>query len=140
MFLPDVNLWLSLTFQSHVHHSAAKNWFDQVPDAACFFCRLTQQGLLRLATNPKAFGGDAVPMVDAWRMYDLFLSDSRVLFVDEPPALETRWRSHTQRQTFSSKVWSDAYLAAFSHAAGLELVTFDKGFAQYQGLKHTVLS
>lgn len=139
MYLPDVNLWLALTFQKHVHHSAAKTWFDQVPDASCYFCRLTQQGLLRLATNPKAFGADAVPMIDAWRVYDLFLSDSRVQFADEPSALESHWRIHTQSQMFSTKVWSDAYLAAFSQAAGWELVTFDKGFSQYQGLKHTIL-
>ena len=139
MFLLDVNLWLALTFQKHVHHLAAKTWFDQAPDASCFFCRLTQQGFLRLATNPKAFGGDAVPMIDAWRLYDLFLSDSRVQIAGEPPGLESRWRIHTQTQLFSNKVWSDAYLAAFSQAAGLELITFDKGFSQYQGLKHTIL-
>lgn len=139
MFLLDVNLWLALTFQKHIHHPAAKAWFDLAPDASCIFCRLTQQGFLRLATNPKAFGGDAVPMIDAWRIYDLFLSDSRVQFANEPSGLESHWRVHTQTQSFSNKVWSDAYLAAFSHAAGLELITFDKGFSQYQGLKHTIL-
>ncbi|MFN0018057.1 MAG: TA system VapC family ribonuclease toxin [Pirellulaceae bacterium] len=139
MYLLDVNLWLALTFQKHVHHSAAKTWFDQAPDSSCSFCRLTQQGLLRLATNPKAFGSDAVPMVDAWRMYDLFLSDARVQFADEPPGLESHWRIHTQTQLFSNKVWSDAYLAAFSQAAGFERITFDRGFSQYQGLKHTIL-
>jgi predicted nucleic acid-binding protein len=28
MLLPDVNVWLALTFDSHIHHSAAKAWFD----------------------------------------------------------------------------------------------------------------
>ncbi len=139
MFLLDVNLWLALTFQKHVHHLPAKSWFDQAPDASCFFCRLTQQGLLRLATNPKAFGADAMPMNDAWRAYDLFLSDSRVQYADEPPDLESFWRTHTQAKMFSNKVWSDAYLAAFAQAAGFELITLDKGFSKYQGLKHTVL-
>lgn len=28
MFLPDVNLWLALAFESHVHHAAARSWFE----------------------------------------------------------------------------------------------------------------
>jgi hypothetical protein len=43
MLLPDVNVWLALTFDSHVHHPAAKTWFDGLADEVCFFCRLTQQ-------------------------------------------------------------------------------------------------
>jgi predicted nucleic acid-binding protein len=60
MFLPDVNLWLALVFDAHVHHVAAKSWYDGLSDVACCFCRTTQQGFLRLATNPKAFGDDAL--------------------------------------------------------------------------------
>ena len=70
MFLPDVNLWLALAFESHIHHAAASHWFEGLLNDGCTFCRLTQQGFLRLATNPKAFGAEAVPMADAWRLYD----------------------------------------------------------------------
>ena len=28
MLLPDVNVWLALAFDSHVHHPVAKQWFD----------------------------------------------------------------------------------------------------------------
>jgi predicted nucleic acid-binding protein len=54
MFLPDINLWLALAFESHVHHAAAKGWFEGLTSERCSFCRLTQQGFLRLVTNPKA--------------------------------------------------------------------------------------
>jgi toxin-antitoxin system PIN domain toxin len=140
MFLPDVNLWLALAFKRHVHHAAAKDWFDQVPDASCFYCRLTQQGFLRLATNPKAFAEDAVSLADAWRLYDMFLSDSRVVFAEEPANLEPLWRSYTQGQSFSPKIWNDAFLAAFAKAAMLEMVTFDKAFSQYEDVNCTILS
>ena len=96
---------------------------------SCAFCRLTQQGFLRLATNPKAFGAEAVSMSDVWPMFDEFLGDPRVSFANEPADIEPLWRGYTHRRAFSPKVWSDAYLAAFALAAGLELVTFDKGFA-----------
>ena len=66
MLFPDVNVWLALTFDSHVHHPAAKTWFDGLPaGAVCFFCRFTQQGFLRLASNPSVFGKDALTMPDA---------------------------------------------------------------------------
>lgn len=55
MFLPDVNVWLALTFDSHHHHPDAKKWFDALPGQICFFCRMTQQGFLRLSTNPTVF-------------------------------------------------------------------------------------
>lgn len=140
MHLPDVNVWLALTFDAHVHHPAAKTWFDGLSsDAVCYFCRLTQQGFLRLATNPRVFGKDALTLPDAWHKYDLFSSDSRVSFADEPAQIETHWRSFTRSRSFSPQVWNDAYLAAFALAGGLELVTFDKGFAQYQNVKCIVL-
>ena len=66
MYLPDVNLWLALAFESHVNHARAKSWF-----------------------------GAAL---------------------------------------------NDAFLAAFAKTAGFELLTFDKGFAQYVDVKCTILS
>jgi len=138
--LPVVNVWLALAFDSHVHHPSAKAWFDGLPTSAVsYFCRVTQAGFLRLATNPSVFGPDAVTLPDAWRLYDLFLSDPRVTFADEPALLESHWRALTQSDTYSPQVWSDAYLAAFVIAGGLELVTFDRALAQLQNVKAHVL-
>ena len=47
MLLPDINVWLALTFDFHIRHPAAKTWFDGVSNDICFFCRLTQQGFRR---------------------------------------------------------------------------------------------
>ena len=114
MHLADVNVWLAVTFDSHVHHPAAKVWFDGLPPGeVCFFCRLTQQGFLRLASNRSVFGKHALSLGEAWRKYDQLLRDSRVAFAHEPADVETNWRAFTQGQTYSPKVWNDAYLAAF---------------------------
>ena len=53
MFLPDINLWLALAFKSHFHHASANRWFDGSRSGSFCFCRLTQQGFLRLAFNPE---------------------------------------------------------------------------------------
>jgi len=62
MLLPDVNVWLALTFDSHIHHPAAKNWFDALSGEVWYFCRMTQQGFLRLATNRTVFGVHALTL------------------------------------------------------------------------------
>jgi hypothetical protein len=140
MFLLDVNLWLALAFESHVHHATARNWFDALGDDRCSFCRMTQQGFLRLATNPKAFGDEAATLAEAWHIYDAFISDPRVVFTDEPPNVENQWRAYTNAESFSPKVWNDAFLAAFARTAKYDLITFDRGFVQFKDLHATILS
>ncbi len=140
MHLPDVNFWIALTFRSHTHHAVANAWMESVDDDSCGFCRVTQMGFLRLATNQKIFPADAVPMRDAWQLYDQICADLRVGFVDEPEGLQDVWRSQTQSSLYCTNVWTDAYLAAFALAADFAIVTFDMGFAQYKNLKRTILS
>jgi toxin-antitoxin system PIN domain toxin len=140
MFLPDVNFWLALVIDSHVHYSTAQSWFDSRSSDECLFCRMTQQGFLRLVTNPKVVDSAARTLSEAWQVYDAMLGDSRIGFVREPAGLEPIWRSYTQHQSFSPKVWNDAFLAAFARAADCKLVTFGKGFTQYTDLKCSILS
>jgi len=85
--LPDINVWLALTFSSHPHHTVALNWFDGQSADSCAFCRMAQQGCLRLTTNPQLFGVDALKLPEAWRAYDTVLGDERVLFETEPTGI-----------------------------------------------------
>lgn len=140
MLVPDVNVWLALTFDSHVHHPTAKMWFEALSGEVCLFCRTTQQGFLRLATNPSVFGNHALTMPDAWQKYDIFQSDPYVSYVEEPFNLEQHWRSFTGQSLHSPNVWTDAYLAAFAIAGSYKLVSFDKGLAQYPGTNCTILA
>lgn len=139
MFLPDVNFWLALAFRSHKCHASARNWMQSAAPRSVVFCRVTQLGLLRLATNLKAFPMEAVPMNQAWRIYDELLSDDRIGFAEEPDLIAEQLRKFSQLQAFSTNVWTDAYLAAFAVAADFEMVTFDKGFAQFKNLRRTIL-
>jgi toxin-antitoxin system PIN domain toxin len=140
MFLPDVNVWVAVAFDRHIHHHVAKTWFDARTDGECAFCRITQMAFLRLATNPKVLQAEALTLAGAWRVYDLLLGDTRVSFSDEPAAVDPLWRSQTQASVRSPKVWTDAYLAAFAAAAGFNLATFDRGFSQYTGVLCTILA
>jgi hypothetical protein len=54
---PDINLWVALTYEGHVHHAVAAAWFGKLPPDATFaFCRFTQLGLLRLLTTKAVMG------------------------------------------------------------------------------------
>jgi toxin-antitoxin system PIN domain toxin len=140
MYLPDINVWLALAFEVHFHHRTAKAWFEGTGPDSCGFCRLTQQGFLRLATNPAVFGDEAVPMDVAWSCYDRLLEDERVYFMREPEGVEKAWREHTRIRIYSHRVWNDAYLAAFAHTENLKIATFDQGFREYETINLTILS
>jgi predicted nucleic acid-binding protein len=62
MFLPDINFWLALTFEVHAHHVRAKEFFDTHPADQFSFCRFTQQGFLRIASNATVFHKEAVSL------------------------------------------------------------------------------
>ena len=125
---PDINVWMALTYEAHVHHVAAAAWFAGLhPDATLAFCRFTQLGLLRLLTTQAVMGDEVMTQPQAWAAYDRWLQDPRVTFIDEPAELEPPFRSLTRRRQPATKDWADSFLAAFAAAGGLTLVTFDRG-------------
>jgi toxin-antitoxin system PIN domain toxin len=101
MYLPDINFWLAAAFASHAHHDAASEWFQHVPMRECAFCRMTQQGFLRLATTPKVLTVKALTLIQAWRLYDDLFRDPRVVFSEEPGNLELLARVHTPPHIFA---------------------------------------
>ncbi|RYG35786.1 PIN domain-containing protein [bacterium] len=141
--LADSNFWLALSIQQHPNREVSVRWFGlQSETASVLMCRSTQQSFLRLLTTESVFRPLGVlPMTnaEAWTIYSAFLSDRRVGFEVEPPQTEAIWRSLTDRQTASPKLWMDAYLAAFAMAGGYSFVTTDRGFRQYEGLDVAIL-
>jgi toxin-antitoxin system PIN domain toxin len=139
---PDVNVWLALTHSQHVHHNAAAQWFDFAGDSAFFFCRFTQLGLLRLLTNAQVMGEETMTQRGAWAAYHRWFEDGRVAFMPEPATagFEQVFEAATLRLRPATKLWADAYLAAFARVAGLSVVTFDRGFPRLAGLEVELLS
>src|SRR5436853_5302264 len=43
-YLPDLNVWLALTWASHLHAKVAAGWFDSLDNDEIQFCRFTQVG------------------------------------------------------------------------------------------------
>jgi toxin-antitoxin system PIN domain toxin len=125
---PDLNVWLALVVEPHVHRAAALAWWDSNRNAVAF-CRFTQMGLLRLLTTPAATNDRPLAMGEAWRVYDRLFEDDRVCLIGEPPGVEPAFRKQASGRHSSPKLWADAYLVAFAERAEATLVTFDKGLA-----------
>ncbi|HVN83880.1 MAG TPA: TA system VapC family ribonuclease toxin [Candidatus Binatia bacterium] len=132
--LPDSNVWLALAYDGHAHHPHACAWFADVGRRGAAFCRVTQMGLLRLLTHAAVMDADALSQRDAWAVYDALRADHRVAFLVEPHDIESHWRRITSAPRRGPKQWTDAYLAAFTMAGSLRLVSFDGGFRQMSGL------
>jgi toxin-antitoxin system PIN domain toxin len=131
-YFPDVNVWLALAYEGQQHHESATAWFAKLNGETVYFCRFTQLGLLRLLTHPSVMREDVRNQTEAWETYDSFLQDERVSFRIEadPEPVESALRKLTSNNRSPSQQWPDAYLAAFARAAGLTLVTFDRGLRQ----------
>jgi uncharacterized protein len=88
MKLPDVNIWLALALSGHSHHEAARTWLDaQETLANIFFCRATQQGLVRLLTTAEVLAGYEIPPLtnrEAWAVVESFMADERISFANAP--------------------------------------------------------
>lgn len=138
--LPDANVWLALLLPKHAAHRAARRWLDGRAGAPLVFCRVTQMAFLRHLTNEAIMGPNVLAQAAAWREYERLLGRDEVVFLAEPNGLEIRWRDYTGLRMPGTKLWTDAYLAAFAQGHGLTVATFDKGFTRYAGTDVLVLS
>ena len=138
-YLADVNLWVALALVGHVHHSAARAWFEEPDTRQILFSRITQMGLLRLLTNRKVMGANVLTATAAWDVYNAFCRDDRVEYASEPPHLEKHWHDATRHRRAEPNFWTDAYLAAFAEAGDYTIVTFDRGFRRHRGVSVKLL-
>ena len=126
--LPDINVWIALASDLHIHHVSAKEWFSSLENRSAAFCRVTQMGFLRFVSNPKVMGTDSVSQREAWKLYEHMSRDERVFFASEPDGVEQIWKLVSLSSLSGTNLWTDVYLAAFAQAHSWTLVTFDKGF------------
>jgi len=124
--LPDVNLWIALTSNRHIHHALATPWLESLADTRIALCRITELGLLRLLTNQHVMGQDVLTPRRAWRVYDQWRMDPRVDFLVEPSGFGERWRELGEKIVGGPNAWTDAYLAAFALATDATIVTLDR--------------
>ncbi|MBY0503830.1 MAG: hypothetical protein K2X03_07965 [Bryobacteraceae bacterium] len=138
--LVDVNVWMALYVDSHVHHRLCHEWYATVGPREAAFCRITQMGFLRHLTTPAIMHGKPLSQRAAWQAYESILALPETVFLREPEALfDQTWKGLTSSPLPSNKHWTDAYLTTFARLHHLTLVTLDRTLAKSDP-KHLWLS
>lgn len=131
----DVNLLVALVVAEHGHSPVAVSWLETVRRRrAVHVCRISHLGFLRLITSPRIFADRALKPTDAWIAFDMMMRDDRFTFTEEPTGLDSSFRELSDSLQPGASLGTDVYLAAFAHAANLEIVTFDTGFRRFPEL------
>ena len=132
--LPDVNVWLALAVQEHVHHRAATDYWHTSPQIQRFFCRGSASSLVRLLTHPHLMAGKQLGLQAAWQLYRRFRALPAVSLLTEPQNLEEHLAALIAPR-LPARHFTDAYFAALAISCGLRLVSFDRDFARFAGLQ-----
>jgi toxin-antitoxin system PIN domain toxin len=120
--LLDVNVLIALHDEQHVHHEVAADWFVANARHGWASCPLTQNGCIRIMSQPGY--PNPVPVGQALAMLQRSCAHaSHQFWPDDVSLLDTRRlvhdRVHAHRQL------TDLYLLALAVTHGGRLVTFD---------------
>ncbi len=132
--VPDVNVWLALSHPDHIHHPAAKDYWNRSRGDRTAFFRVTLFGLLRLLTNPNVMEHRLVDPAKAWSICQTYLAMPDVLLLPEAPGIDTRLEAWTRASFFTPKLWTDAWIATLALEHGYRVVSFDADFAKFPDL------
>jgi toxin-antitoxin system PIN domain toxin len=132
--LPDINVWLALADENHVHHGRAKRYWESESGESLAFCRITMLGLLRLSTNSRVMAGQPFLPSEAWKMYRDFRALPEVVFLAEPLSMEEAFAAVSDVTAFTPGCWTDDYLAALALETGCRVVSFDQDFVKFGDL------
>jgi predicted nucleic acid-binding protein len=82
--LPDVNVWLAMAVKQHPHHEAAASYWMELAGRRVWFCRVTMLGLVRLLSQPKVMGEQALTLTRALATYQRFAALPEIGLHAEP--------------------------------------------------------
>ena len=132
--LLDVNVWIALTDARHVHHEAARRYWQSEAAELTVFCRLTMLAFLRLITQER-MSSPPLRAGRAWEVYRDYLKAPGVGFLPEPAGVEEKLAELSTLPAFRHRLWTDAYLAALAIGSGCRLVSVDADFQMFEGLQ-----
>lgn len=120
--LLDVNVLIALLDAGHLHHRMATQWLAGRLDAGWASCPITQNGCLRILSQPTYPGAQPLALV-AGRLAEAVAHPSHQFWPDSLSLLDRpvlgEWSLTGHRQV------TDAYLLALAVERGACFVTFD---------------
>lgn len=121
--LLDVNVLVALLDSDHVDHDRARRWLQQESGQGWASCALTQNGVVRILSQPR-YPGAVAPSVAADLLEGACSTPHHEFWPSEVSVLDRtavdRTRVHGPRQV------TDTYLLALAVHRGGRFVTFDR--------------
>ncbi|MGI8624396.1 MAG: type II toxin-antitoxin system VapC family toxin [Solirubrobacteraceae bacterium] len=136
MRLLDVNVVVSLHRPEHAHHEASSRWFERLQEANRPFAVPSSvwTSFVRIVTNRRAFE-EPTTAVEAFGFVRSMARQARYTPLEPGPRhLELFEHACTEAEATGDLV-PDAYLAALAIEHGCTLVSLDRDFARFEGLR-----
>ena len=122
--LLDVNVLVALFDPDHVHHEAAHGWFATSRSRGWATCPLTENGLVRILSNPAYAGIHETSASVATRLALFRESGHHTFWPDDLSVTDERHFAWTGSVTHG--LLTDVYLLALATHHGGRLATFDR--------------
>jgi len=122
--LLDVNMLVALFDPMHIHHETAHEWFGRNRSRGWATCPLTENGFVRIVSNPK-YPGQGTNLRDAVaRLAEIRQSADHFFWQDSVSVCEGDFFQTTYIQ--GHRQLTDVYLLGLAVANRGRLVTFDR--------------
>ncbi|HZQ63936.1 MAG TPA: type II toxin-antitoxin system VapC family toxin [Gaiellaceae bacterium] len=136
MLLVDANVLLYAVNEDAPHHEKARNWLDEAlgSDEPVGFAWVVLLAFLRLATNPSLFPHPLTPaqstdVVEGW------LGRPASLVLQPGERHLSLLRGLLAESGTAANLVNDAHLAALALEHGAEIVSFDRDFERFAGVR-----
>ena len=128
-YLLDVNFLVALFDPRHVNHEAAHHWFGHTAALRWATCSVTENGCVRILSNPAYRTVSATPTEVMVRLQRFCDSGGHSFWPDDV-ALRTALDRTIKDRLQGYRQVTDFHLAALSAARGGRLATFDGRLAR----------
>lgn len=125
--LLDVSVLIALIDPAHTEHLTAHAWFANEHQAGWATCPLTENGALRILSNPKYPNSPGAPAQVLPALHSLLSQPGHVFWPDDISLLSDRLIA--QDRLLTSGQLTDTYLLALAVSNGGRLATFDRRLA-----------
>jgi toxin-antitoxin system PIN domain toxin len=137
--LPDLNVWLALTWPEHSHHQQAVHYWEQQAADQVLFCTVTALGLVRLVCQPKLMGTAVKNAAQASALLDALCQQMGVQLAEPEHSSWEVFHQLLRGGELPARLCTDAHLAALAIANGWRMVSFDRDFERFDGLQRLLL-
>ena len=126
--LLDVNVLIALAWPNHVHHGAARAWFEEHRESGWATCTITEAGFVRVSCTPAVVRRTVTPLEAITVLEGLVRLGSHAFWpldrsiVDLPETIRARLQGYRQI--------TDAVLLAAALDRGGQLATLDEGLGR----------